>query len=825
MSPRITHSKVSGKPNPTDASKVGGEDWDADHVIDGLTIGTDVQAHDTTLDALAAFDANGIIVQYGTDQFTARTLTGTANEITVANGAGASGNPTFSLPSALTFTGKTVTGGTFSDVLSLSATSTNPATAIHPLSSFYSPTTDPLSKGTVGIQSIRTSGGLGITDAALVVNTEVTGATGAVGAIIGGTLNKSGISTLDSFGILGLINNDAATTFPTGGAVWGIIRGDKASNGYVDGLRATSEVASGEKPRAGLLVSSTLDTNAFDFGAWVLGANNYGFVVGSDGGTATGVVMPTVPFGAYTYGIGTTSHDGLFLANIADAAAGAQQMSSRIRWLGKGWKTNATAASQTVEWTAEMLPVQGSSAPTANLIFSSRINNTGSFVNRVWMTSSNGVGIGLAPSSGVQAGDLTVARSSNTGAVHFGNDGTKYIYQDGTNYQFNGSGLNVGSGGTGLTSYTLGDVVYASGGTTLSKLAGNTTTTRKFLRQTGDGTNSAAPAWDTIAAADIPGSALTRTNDTNVTLTLGGSPTTALLNAASLTLGWTGTLAAARGGFGADVSAQSGVPLFSTGVPTFTSTTGSGNFVRATSPTLVTPALGTPSSGTLTSCTGLPVSTGISGLGTGIATALAVNVGTAGAPVINGGALGSPSSIGTLPAFTLGGAITGGSQNVSGLGTLGATDITASGFVQAAAASGFKLGSNLFASVSGGYTLISASDGNQALSFGTTVGDPSAYFDNNSSVFRDRSAFATFGTINSNGLTLNSGGLSVGTTQTPSAGQIYVNNATYLIRTKTSFTNNAAAATGTLTNAPAAGNPTKWIAIDDNGTTRYIPAW
>ena len=825
MSPRITHSKVSGKPNPTDASKVGGEDWDADHVIDGLTIGTDVQAHDTTLDALAAFDANGIIVQYGTDQFTARTLTGTANEITVTNGAGASGNPTISLPSALTFTGKTVTGGTFSDVLSLSATSTNPATAIHPLSSFYSPTTDPLSKGTVGIQSIRTSGGLGITDAALIVNTEVTGATGAVGAIIGGTLNKSGISTLDSFGILGLINNDAATTFPTGAAVWGIVRGEKASNGYVDGLRSTSEVTvSGEKPRAGLLVSSTLDTNAFDHGVWVIGANNYGFVVGSEGGVATGVVTPTVPFAAYTYGLGTTPHDGLFLANIAPASAGAQQMSSRIRWLGKGWKTNATAASQSVEWTVDLLPVQGSSAPTGNLIFASRINN-GTLDNRVWFTSSNGIGLGLAPNAGAQAGDLTVSRSSNTGAINFGNDGTKYIYQDGTNFQFNGAGLNVGSGGTGLTSFTLGDLVYASAGTTLSKLAGNTTTTRKFLRQTGDGTNSAAPAWDTITAADVPGSALTRTNDTNVTLTLGGSPTTALLNAASITVGWSGTLAASRGGFGADVSAQSGVPLFATGVATFTSTTGSGNFVRATSPTLVTPALGTPSSGTLTSCTGLPVSTGISGLGTGIATALAVNVGTAGAPVINGGALGSPSSVGTMPAFTLGGAITGGGQNISGLGTLGATDITASGFVQAAAASGFKLGSNLFASVSGGYTLIKASDGNQALSFGTNAGDPSAYFDNNSSVFRDRSAVATFGTINSNGLTLNSGGLSVGTTQTPSAGQIYINNATYLIRTKTSFTNNAAAATGTLTNAPAAGNPTKWIAIDDNGTTRYIPAW
>lgn len=41
------------------------------------------------------------------------------------------------------------------------------------------------------------------------------------------------------------------------------------------------------------------------------------------------------------------------------------------------------------------------------------------------------------------------------------------------------------------------------------------------------------------------------------------------------------------------------------------------------SPTLVTPALGTPSSGTLTNCTGLPVSTGVSGLGSGVATFLA----------------------------------------------------------------------------------------------------------------------------------------------------------------------------------------------------------
>ncbi len=119
-------------------------------------------------------------------------------------------------------------------------------------------------------------------------------------------------------------------------------------------------------------------------------------------------------------------------------------------------------------------------------------------------------------------------------------------------------------GGTNQTTYILGDTLYASAANTLSKLAGNITAVKQYLSQTGTGAVSAAPSWATISGSDITGAALTKTDDTNITLTLGGAPTTALLTATSLTLGWAGTLSLTRGGTAASLTASNGGIVYST---------------------------------------------------------------------------------------------------------------------------------------------------------------------------------------------------------------------------------------------------------------------
>jgi hypothetical protein len=225
------------------------------------------------------------------------------------------------------------------------------------------------------------------------------------------------------------------------------------------------------------------------------------------------------------------------------------------------------------------------------------------------------------------------ATSANTASKVVARDGAGgFVAGVVTATSFTGSGANLTTlNASNISSGTLNNLrlpqnISVSGIITATTFSGNLQNTLT-LNTSGTGLSGSTTFNNSGAATFTVTSNATSANTVSTIVARDGSGN---FSAGTITANLTGTATSTTNipnltGAITSVNTTTSLGSFTSAnlAAALTDETGSGANVFATSPTLVTPILGTPTSGTLTNCTGLPISTGVSGLAANVATFLA----------------------------------------------------------------------------------------------------------------------------------------------------------------------------------------------------------
>lgn len=178
----------------------------------------------------------------------------------------------------------------------------------------------------------------------------------------------------------------------------------------------------------GTLSSQTDLQSALD-ARWNLGSNGTFTAPLTFTGSTTNTLRYNFP------SIGTSQTNQTFVLENTTAASSGNQQYSPILWqIGNGWKTNATAASQTVAFGEQVVPIQGAASPTGYKTFFSSIN--GGSNSEILRLRNDGVvfltgGSGFSASLYFGTDNLSVIRRDTSGTqplVAYGPNSTPNIY-------------------------------------------------------------------------------------------------------------------------------------------------------------------------------------------------------------------------------------------------------------------------------------------------------------------------------------------------------------------------------------------------------------
>lgn len=525
------------------------------------------QPLDSDLTAIAGLSANGLIARTGTGTVAVRAVTQPAAGITVTNGDGVSGNPTLALandlaavealsttgfvrrtasdtwsasalvdadiPGALTgktYNGVTLTslptigfsvaGGTTSKTLTVNKTLTLDGTDGTTITFPATSGTIPLNNqtffiGTTSVAINRASASLSLTgvniDGSAGSASTATSATTAT-HLAGGTANQIAYQT-----------GAGATSFVTAPSVSSTFLQWNGS-AFVWSSAASGTVTSVAVSSSDLTVTGSPITTS---GTISLALNTVPISKGGTGATtalaAFDALSPATTLGDLIYSDGT---DNVRLA-------GNTTTSRRfLRQTGTGTVSAAPAWDALVDGdiptalTGKTYNALTLTAATNGFTIAGGTNSkTLTVSNTLTFSGTDGstLNVGSGGTLGSAAYTASTAYAPSTGSTSIVTLGT---VATGT---WQGSAIGITYGGTGQATKaagfnalspvtTLGDIIYGDGSNSNTRLAGNTTTSKRFLTQTGTGTVSAAPGWNAIVDADVP-SALTGKTYNGLTLT------------------------------------------------------------------------------------------------------------------------------------------------------------------------------------------------------------------------------------------------------------------------------------------------------------------
>lgn len=361
-----------------------------------------------------------------------------------------------------------------------------------------------------------------------------------VGAVnVGGALGVTGAAT---FGSTVLLNADPTLALQA------------ATKQYVDQAASTGFTV---HPSVRLATTAALSANTYNNGASGVGATltaNANGALSIDGvsvATSDRVLIKNEATSANNgaYSVTQTGSGGTpyILTRVTDFdTASAGEIANNAYFFVNAGSVNAGSSfvlSQTAAITVgtTALPFTQFN-DQLNYTGGTNIDVTGLTISLTGTVAATNGGTGT---STVATGDLLYGSGTNTWGKLAAGAAYKSLVMNagGTQVEWNAVALNQPSavsgalgpanGGTNQTSYAVGDMLYSGVTNELSRLPGNTTTTKKFLNQTGTGSASAAPSWGVVSSSDVSGLGTMATQNANNVAITGGTLTGVAISGAS----------------------------------------------------------------------------------------------------------------------------------------------------------------------------------------------------------------------------------------------------------------------------------------------------